>query len=85
MTKLERRYKPCRVCGKCASDHPGGAFCKTDPPRQPKLEAVEELLTAMAGIDMNVIRDTEANVAFDALWNRLCTLRLEYEAKGGTQ
>ena len=48
-----------------------------------KLEAIEKLLDGMAVVDMGLINDREANVAFDALWNRLCALRLALQTEGG--
>lgn len=82
MTNAERQDKPCIVCGKRESEHPGGRFCKVPIPRA-KLEAIELLLTQMSVADMRLIDDSDANVAFDALWTRLCTLRLALEAEGG--
>jgi hypothetical protein len=32
MTKTERRNKPCRICGKRESEHPGGRFCQPPKP-----------------------------------------------------
>lgn len=45
-----------------------------------KLEAIQQLLTGMASIDMGAIGDRETSVAFDALWNRLCAQRLQTSA-----